>query len=170
MLLYSLYACIFSTPYLSLYALSCIFSTPSECLIGTQHVYDSFATTSPLYLLLLLCYVHLPSYLGFPGGTSSKEPTCQCRRHGLNSWVGKVPWRRAWQAPPVFLPGESHGQKSLVTVHRVALSRTWLKWLSKHAPSYLRVVGVLQYEACFSAFYQWLTIYPVMQTTARKKF
>ena len=28
--------------------------------------------------------------------------------------VGKIPWRRAWQPTPVFLPGESHGQRSLV--------------------------------------------------------
>ena len=29
-------------------------------------------------------------------------------------WVGKIPWRRAWQPTPIFSPGESHGQKSLV--------------------------------------------------------
>ena len=53
---------------------------------------------------------------GLPGGASSKEPTCQCRkqkRRGFDPWVGKVPWRRAWQPTPVFLPGESHGQRSL---------------------------------------------------------
>ena len=36
---------------------------------------------------------------GFPGGSSDKEPNCQCRRHkrcGFNSWVGKIHWRRAW--------------------------------------------------------------------------
>ena len=27
--------------------------------------------------------------------------------------VGKIPWRKAWQPTPVFLPGESHGQRSL---------------------------------------------------------
>ena len=32
---------------------------------------------------------------------------------GLDPWVRKAPWRRAWQPPPVFLPGESHGQRSL---------------------------------------------------------
>ena len=56
------------------------------------------------------------SPLGFPGGASGKEPTYQCRRpkrHGFNPWVGKIPWRRAWQPTPVFLPGESHGQGSL---------------------------------------------------------
>ena len=30
------------------------------------------------------------------------------------TWVGKIPWRRKWQPTPVFLPGESHRQRSLV--------------------------------------------------------
>ena len=52
--------------------------------------------------------------MDFPSGASSKEPTCQCRRRlELNPWVGKIPWRRAWQPTPVYLPGESHGQRSL---------------------------------------------------------
>ena len=37
----------------------------------------------------------------------------QCRRPRFNSWVRKVPWSREWQPTPVFLPGESHGQRSL---------------------------------------------------------
>ena len=32
----------------------------------------------------------------------------------FNPWVRKIPWRRKWQPTPVFLPGESHGQRSLV--------------------------------------------------------
>ena len=36
------------------------------------------------------------------------------QRPGFNPWVGKIPWRRKWQPTPVFLPGESHGQRSLV--------------------------------------------------------
>ena len=54
--------------------------------------------------------------MGFPAGASGKEPVCQCRRHKrcrFNSWVGKIPWERAWQPTLVFLPGESHGQGSL---------------------------------------------------------
>ena len=39
--------------------------------------------------------------------------TGRYKRHGFNPWVGKIPWRRAWQPTPVFLPGESHGQRSL---------------------------------------------------------
>ena len=35
------------------------------------------------------------------------------RDHGFSSWVWKVPWRRRWQSTPVFLPGESHGERSL---------------------------------------------------------
>ena len=46
---------------------------------------------------------------GFPGGASGKEPVSQCRRRkrrGFDPWVLKIPWRRAWQPTPVFLPGE----------------------------------------------------------------
>ena len=53
---------------------------------------------------------------GLPGGKSGKEPICQCRgcrRRRFDSWAGKIPWRKAWQPTPVFLPRESHGQKSL---------------------------------------------------------
>ena len=50
-----------------------------------------------------------------------KEPICQCRRHkrcGFNPWVGKIPWKKAWQPTPVFLPGESGGLLSTGS-HRV---------------------------------------------------
>ena len=43
-----------------------------------------------------------------------KESTWQCRRCRFYPWVRKIPWRRAWQTTPVFLPEESHGQGSLV--------------------------------------------------------
>ena len=42
-----------------------------------------------------------------------KESACQCRRCRFDSWVGEIPWRRKWQPIPVFLPGESHGQRIL---------------------------------------------------------
>ena len=38
----------------------------------------------------------------------------RCRRSRFHPWVGKIPWKRAWQPTPGFLPGESHGQRSLV--------------------------------------------------------
>ena len=54
--------------------------------------------------------------MGFLGGAVVKNPPASAGdvRRGFNPWVGKVPWRRAWQPTPVFLPGESHGQRSLV--------------------------------------------------------
>ena len=51
-----------------------------------------------------------------PGGAGGKEPVCQyrrCKRYEFDPWVGKIPWRRAWQPTPVCLPGESHGQRHL---------------------------------------------------------
>ena len=41
--------------------------------------------------------------MGLPGGTSGKEPACQYRRHKrcrFDPWIGKIPWRRAWQPTP----------------------------------------------------------------------
>ena len=84
------------------------------------------------------CYCYtIKGTLGFSGGASGKEPICQCRRHErcrFSPWVGKFPWRRKWQPIPVFLPGESHGQRNLVgyspSGHK---SQTWLKQLSTHA-------------------------------------
>ena len=45
--------------------------------------------------------------------SDSKKIHLQGGRPGFDSWVGKIPWRRAWQPTPVFLPGEPHGQRSL---------------------------------------------------------
>ena len=53
---------------------------------------------------------------GFPGGASGKEPTCQYRRPKrcrFDPRVGKIPWWRKALPTPVFLPGESLGQRSL---------------------------------------------------------
>ena len=55
--------------------------------------------------------------LHFPYTASGKQCACQCRRHktqGFDFWSGKTPWRMKGQPTPVFLPGESHGQRSLV--------------------------------------------------------
>ena len=38
---------------------------------------------------------------------SDKESACQCKRCGINLWVGKIPWRRIWQPSLVFLLGNS---------------------------------------------------------------
>ena len=55
---------------------------------------------------------------GFPGGSVGKESACSAGDAGDPGLIlgsGRFfPWRRKWQPTPVFLPGKSHGQKSLV--------------------------------------------------------
>ena len=78
--------------------------------IQTLNMYDLIFINSSIFIK-----IHI-SLWGFPGGTSDKEPACQrrrCKRHRFNPWVRKIPWSRARQPTPVFLPGESHGQTSL---------------------------------------------------------
>ena len=65
--------------------------------------------------------------LGFPGGSDGKESACNACNAGFDPWVRKIPWRRKWQPTPVFLPEESHGQRTLwAIVHRVANNWTLL--------------------------------------------
>ena len=73
--------------------------------------------------------------LRLPRWHSSKESACQYRRrksHGFDPWVRKIPCRKAWQPTLVFLPGESQGQRNLMsyTVPGVTKNQTPLKQLS----------------------------------------
>ena len=80
----------------------------NQCLLQLLHCRQILYRSATL-ALFILC-------LGFPGNNCGKEPTCQCRRRKrreFHPWVGKIPWRRSWQPTPVFLPGESNGQRSL---------------------------------------------------------
>ena len=77
-----------------------------------------------------------PSILGLPWWLRWKRICLQCGRPGFDPWVGKIPWRRAWQHTPVFLSGESHGQRSLVGYspwgHRES---DMTEWVSTHGSS-----------------------------------
>ena len=58
----------------------------------------------------------------------------ELRRPGFDSWVGKILWRREWLPTSAFVPGESHGQRSLASCSpgaRKQLDTT--EWLSTHA-------------------------------------
>ena len=87
-------------------------------------------------LVSLFMFVYMKNK-GFPGGASGKESTCQGRRpkrREFSPWVGKIPWRRAWQPTPVFfLENPMDRGAWRATVHGVAKSRTGLKRLSTHA-------------------------------------
>ena len=84
------------------------------------------STSTSLVMLAGGCACRLPTVIRkdgmyratsiFPGSASGKELICQCRRRkrpGFDPWVRKIPWRRKQQPTPVFLPGKSHGQRSL---------------------------------------------------------
>ena len=50
---------------------------------------------------------------GLPWWLRQYRNCLQCRRPRFSLWIGKIPWRRKWQPTPVFLPEESHGERSL---------------------------------------------------------
>ena len=65
----------------------------------------------PVDFCVLSTCVYCCCYFEYLDG---KVVCLQCRRPGFTPWVGKISWRRKWQPTPVFLPGKSHGWRSLV--------------------------------------------------------
>ena len=68
---------------------------------------------------------------GFSGGTSCKALASQCKRHkrwGLDPWLGKTPFRRAWQPTPISLPGESPWTEMPGGVQSLGLQRVEHDW------------------------------------------
>ena len=63
-------------------------------------------------------------------GFSEVKNPAKAGRCGFHLWVGKIPWRRKWQSTPEFLPGEIHGQRSLVSyspwTHKELDTSEWL--------------------------------------------
>ena len=77
---------------------------------SSLRIYSEISQTG--YLFFSSCI------MGFPGGTNGKESACQCRRCQrcrFDPWVRKTLWRGKGQPTPVFVPGKSHGQRSLVS-------------------------------------------------------
>ena len=67
---------------------------------------------------------------GLPWWLSGKESICQHRRLGFSPGVTKIPWKRKWQPTPVFLPGESHGQRSLAG-YSPWITKSWTRLATK---------------------------------------
>ena len=82
--------------------------TPSELPMGTN-------TTCHLLIFSMQMIMIATISGGFPDGSNGKESACKYRRPGCDPWVRKIPWRREWLPTPLILPGESHGQRSLVS-------------------------------------------------------
>ena len=91
--------------------LFCIIAAFSTGLLFSNHfcccLILSFQTISLVLCLTTACF-------GFRWWLRWYSICLQWRRPGFNPWVRKISWRRKWQATPVFLPGKSHGQRSLV--------------------------------------------------------
>ena len=103
--------------------------------------------------ILFVFYLPLSS-LWFSG----KESTCQCRRckrRGFNPWVKEISWWRPWQPTPVFLPGKSHGQGSLVGYSPQLQSRTRLKQLTR--------MHILSLQHDFFLLDHWFSALPAHQ-------
>ena len=65
---------------------------------------------------------------GLPWWLRQERIRLQRWRPTFNPWVGKIPWRRKWLPTPVYLPGEFHGQRSLVDYHRWGHKRVRHDW------------------------------------------
>ena len=132
--------------------------TPSECLCFLL-VYQNYIHHFDLgfcfvlraqvqwlfhcrFLVEIICSFSLWLIVSLPliflCGPSAKESICQCRRHkrhGFDPWVGKILWSRKWQPTPAFLPGESHGQRSLVSYSPWGCKESDMTEATEH-PSY----------------------------------
>ena len=96
---------------------------PQRICSRTTCQQQNLLNSSPLYKMAWYIEDSWPSHLrvlhpciqptGLPLWFSGKELTCQCRRHGFDPWVRKIPFRRKWQPAPVFLPGKAHGQRTM---------------------------------------------------------
>ena len=121
-------------------------------LCQARTVWSCFHQTQPHLVLHIFDF---PDW-SFLGCSSGKKPACRYRRHKrcrFSPWVRKIPRRWAWQPTPVFLPGESHGQR------RLTKSQTRLKQLSMHTQHpWLRVSLIGRYT--------WLS--PEVKLSARK--
>ena len=69
---------------------------------------------------------HLVNSKGLPWWLSGWRIRLQCKRRGFYPGMGKNSWKRKWQPTPAFLPGEPHGQRSLVGYSPWAKRQTWL--------------------------------------------
>ena len=93
--------------------------------------------------------------------SDSKASACQRRRCEFDPWGGNIPWRRDWLSTPIFLPGESHGQRRLVGSspwgHKESFTTEWLKHTPLqmggclHVRCYHRICKATPHKMCPNA-------------------
>ena len=88
-------------------------------------------------MALFLLYLLKESRTKNQSNSSSWLLGLQCGRPGYNPWVGKTPWRRAWQPTPAFLSGESPWTEELGVVWVMGSQRVRHYWATKCSSSLL---------------------------------
>ena len=113
----------------------------------SSHLQDGVASLHPVALAWnqndVLYFIKVASQVAL----EVKNPSANAediRDVGLIPGLGRFPWRRAWQPTPVFLPGESHGQRSLVGysswAHRVRHNCSNLAYSHTHTHTLLSCI------------------------------
>ena len=90
----------------------CFELTLQKFLSWAKHFLSCSVPKMKCYIYFFIFYwsrIYIQASLGLSG----KESVCQYRRRVFDPWVRKIPWRRKWKPTLVFLPGKSHGQRSL---------------------------------------------------------
>ena len=83
------------------------------------------------------CYAFLRNPR-WPSGKELARQWKRCRRRGFDPCAKKIPWRRDWKSIPVFLPGESHGQRNLAGYSPWGHKQSDMtEWLSTHGRTFL---------------------------------
>ena len=105
------------------------------CLIKSTFHRTSQSDMHVTSHVTILCFIAIALLLFFEAGASLLAqwwrihlPCSSRRRRRFHLWVGKIPWRRAWQPTPVFLTGGSLGQRSLVGLQSIGLQRVRHNW------------------------------------------
>ena len=83
------------------------------------------------HLLLPMCFIVLP------GWHSQYSFGLRCGRPGFDSWVRKIPWRRAWQPTPVFFPGKSPWTEEPGGLQSMGSQRVGYDWATKHSTAHV---------------------------------
>ena len=99
-------------------------------------------------VLRVAFYMPLARPARLPRWPRGKASACQCRRCKFDPWVRKIPWRRKWLPIPVFLPGISHGQRSLVDYSPWGHGRVRHDLETKHSLGKGRILPLLAGPAC----------------------
>ena len=92
-------------------------------------------------------------HMDFSHGSDAEESACNSGEPGFNPCVGKIPWRREWQPTPVFLPGESHGQRSLAGCSSHGgkeLDTTEATKTHERHMAFLRAASLLFFSTCIA--------------------